>query len=98
MKQRANNMDRKKGVTYESQVRDERKKNYRKVVMSRSYWEECGSPRLDDPLFLRAVFIGYGASAIRLLLLGFDGKSEDVYYTAEFMGFNEGSFEVKVKE
>lgn len=44
------------------------------------------------------MFIGYGPSAIRLLMCGLDNKTADVHLTAEFMGYNEGSFEIVVKE
>lgn len=85
------------GLEYTSQVASTTK-NYRKVTMSKTYHEQCGSPKLDDPLFLKAVFIGYGASAIRLLLLGLDTNVNDVHLTAEFMGYNESQFVVVVKE
>lgn len=72
------------------------KPNYRVVTISKRYWEECGSPDLASDLFKRCVYIGYGASATRCLLLGIAGSIEDVSYTAEFMGYSEGGFTVEL--
>lgn len=87
-----------KDLDYSSEVLSRRTKNYRRVVMSHQYWDECGSPDINNDLFKKCVFIGYGPSAIRLLMCGLDTKTADVHLTAEFMGYNEGSFEIVVKE
>lgn len=91
-------MNQKPDLTYTSDVVSRRTKNYRRVAMSKQYWEDCGKPALDNELFKKCVFIGYGASAIRLLMIGLDSKTEDVHLTAEFMGYHEGSFEIVIKE
>lgn len=62
--------------------------------ISRAFWEACGSPALDDPLFTRCLYIGYGESAIRVALAGLDANVNDVYLTAEYMGFNEIDYKV----
>lgn len=62
--------------------------------ISRSYWESCGSPSLDDPLFVRCLYIGYGPAATRVALSGLDGQANDIYLTAEYMGFNEVDYKV----
>lgn len=85
-----------RGLTY--QVSPEGRKNHRVVTMTRDYWEECGSPDPSLELFKKAVYIGYGSSAIRVLLAGLDPKVNDVHLTAEFMGYNEGLFEIIIKE
>lgn len=92
------NMIQKPDISYTSDVVNKKTKNYRRVAMSRAFWEDCGSPSLNDELFKKCVFIGYGASAIRLLFLGMDNKTDDVHLTAEFMGYNEGNFEIVIKE
>lgn len=91
-------MKQKPDLSYTSDIVDRRTKNYRRVAMSKQYWESCGSPDLNNELFKKCVYIGYGSSAIRFLLLGMDSKTEDVHLTAEFMGYNEGSFEIVIKE
>lgn len=88
----------KSDIQYSSGVLQSATKNYRRVTISRRYWEECGRPNVADPLFKKCVFIGYGACAIRLAMCGLDSRLEDIHLTAEFMGYNEGSFEVSVKE
>lgn len=95
---RGKRMTDKPGLEYDTHVASTTTKNYRKVTMSKTYHEQCGSPELDNPLFLKAVFIGYGASAIRLLMAGLDTNVNDVHLTAEFMGYNESQFVVIVKE
>lgn len=62
--------------------------------ISRAFWEACGSPDLNDPLFVQCLFIGYGESAIRVALAGLDANVNDVYLTAEYMGFNEIDYKV----
>lgn len=85
-----------KGINFEASASS--KKNYRKLRMSKEYWTECGSPDVNNELFRKAVYIGYGSSAIRILLTGLDPRVNDVHLTAEFMGYNEGTFEIIVKE
>lgn len=91
-------MTTRKDLDYSSAVVSSRTKNYRRVVMSRQYWDECGCPDINDDLFRKCVFIGYGPSAIRLLMCGLDNKIADVHLTAGFMGYDEGGFEIVVKE
>lgn len=72
--------------------------NYRRIIMSKAYWQSCGSPDPDDGLFRKCVFIGYGAAATKLALRGLDPNVQDIHMTAEFMGYNETQFVIIIKE
>jgi hypothetical protein len=68
--------------------------NRNSTRISKSFWEACGRPKLDDPLFVRCLYIGYGPAAIRVAMVGLDSSSNDVFLTAEYMGFNEIDYKV----
>lgn len=59
----------------------------RTIVMSETFHAACGSPALDDDIFKRCLWVGYGQAAIRLYVCGMDLRVEDLYDLSETMGY-----------
>lgn len=66
------------------------------MAIKRSYWTACGEPDLENQLFLSCMYIGYGASATRVALVGLDPCSQDILDSAAVMGMTERNFRVVI--
>ena len=66
--------------------------------ISRGYWTACGEPDLENQLFLSCLFIGYGASATRIALVGLDPCSQNILETAAAMGMTDRNFRVVIAD
>lgn len=66
------------------------------ITITKSFHKACGEPSLDCEKFKQAVYIGYGSSAIRVLLAGLDVNEENVKEMALLLGYNK-HFKIVVK-
>lgn len=66
--------------------------------ISRGYWSACGEPDLTNQLFLSCMYIGYGASACRIALVGLDPCADNIIETAQHMGMTDHNFKVVIKD
>lgn len=87
------------GIRYTTKVADGKtpKVDTRRIYVTRAFLKSCGNPDVEDGLFRRALFIDYGAFAIRILLAGLSETNEAVHYTAELLGFDNQNFEIIVE-
>lgn len=79
-------------------ARQSMSKGVETMRISRGYWTSCGEPEVSNQLFRSCLYIGYGASATRVALVGLDVCADNIIETAESLGMTDHNFKVVISD